>query len=337
MRRASLPALGALLLLAGCNRVQSALDPAADQSRSIHGMLLLMLWVCGIMYLLVLAFLAWALWRARGKLGRLAVGDAEAETDDRGIERAMGGWTVLVVAGLLLLITGSFLVDRSLAKAGPEPIRVKVTAQQWWWNVEYEDPDPSQRVTTANELHLPVNRPAEITLESTDVIHSFWVPSLHGKEDLIPGRTNQIQITPRRVGDYRGQCAEFCGLQHANMAIDVVVDTPVGFDAWKVRQRREAPPPMTAEQQRGQQIVVSGACSLCHTVQGTTAAGRTGPDLTHVASRKTIAAGALPYSKAALAGWIADPQGVKPGANMPIVGLKPADLQAVVAYLDTLK
>lgn len=337
MRRPPLLALAALLLLGGCNRVQSALDPAADQARSIHGMLLLMLWVCGIMYLLVLAFLAWALWRARGKLGRLAVGDAEAETDDRGIERAMGGWAALVVAGLLVLITGSFLVDRSLANAGPAPIRVKVTAQQWWWNVEYEDPDPSQRVTTANELHLPVNRPAEITLESTDVIHSFWVPSLHGKEDLIPGRTNQIQITPRRVGDYRGQCAEFCGLQHTNMAIDVVVDTPAGFDAWKVRQRREAPAPTTAQQQRGQQIVVSGACSLCHAVQGTSAGGRTGPDLTHVASRKTIAAGALPYSKASLAGWIADPQGVKPGANMPIVGLKPADLQAVVAYLDTLK
>ncbi len=337
MRPARISALAGLLLLAGCNRVQSALDPAADQARDIHGIFVLMLWVCGFMYLLVLAFLAWALWRARSRLGSLAVGEGQVEADDRGIEGAMGGWTALVVLGLLVLITGSFLVDRSLAKAGAAPIRVRITAQQWWWNIEYEDPDPSQRVTTANELHLPVNRPAEITLASNDVIHSFWVPNLHGKEDLIPGRTNTIQITPRRVGDFRGQCAEFCGLQHTNMAIDVVVDTPVGFDAWKVRQRAEAPAPMTAEQQRGQQIVVSGACSLCHAVQGTTAGGRSGPDLTHIASRKSIAAGALPYSKAALAAWIADPQGVKPGANMPITGLKPADLQAVVAYLDTLK
>ena len=329
----------AVCLLAGCNRVQSALDPAADQAKDIHGMLLLMLWICGVMYLLVLGFLAWALWRARGRTGVLAAsaGDPDAEVRDTTLLQALGGWTALVVLGLLTLITASFLVDRSLAKAAPAPIRVKVTAQQWWWNVEYEDPDSSQRVVTANELHLPVNRPAQITLQSTDVIHSFWVPNLHGKEDLIPGRTNQIQITPRRVGDYRGQCAEFCGLQHAHMAIDVVVDTQAGFDAWKVRQRQDAPEPTTPEQKLGQAVFQSNACSLCHAVQGTSANARVGPDLTHISSRKSLAAGSLPYSRAALASWISDPQSIKPGANMPVVGLKPADLNAVVAYLDSLK
>ncbi len=299
-------AIAICLLLAGCNRVQSVLDPAGDQAKDIHGMLVLMLWICGVMYLLVLGFLAWALWRARGRIGVLAQSqaDPDAEVRDRGLMQALGGWTVLMLLGLLTLITGSFLVDRSLARAAPAPIRIKITAQQWWWNVEYEDPDPSQRVTTANELHLPVNRPALITLESVDVIHSFWVPSLHGKEDLIPGRTNLIQITPRRVGDFRGQCAEFCGLQHAQMAFDVVVDTQAGFDAWKVRQRQDAPAPTTAEQMRGQAVFQSNACSLCHAIEGTSASGRVGPDLTHVASRKSLAAGALTYSRGSLAGLI---------------------------------
>jgi cytochrome c oxidase subunit 2 len=212
--RAAVAALAALAL-AGCNRVQTMLDPAADQARAIHGLWDLMLWVCGFMYLLVLAGLAWALWRARHRL----TGDAApsiTSPNDPAIDRTLVGWTALIVAGLVVLTTASFLVDRSLAKPGAPAVSVKVVANQWWWAIEYQDAaNPSQGFITANELHLPVGEPVQITLASNDVIHSFWVPNLHGKMDLIPGRSNVIRITPRREGLFRGQCAEFCGLQHA--------------------------------------------------------------------------------------------------------------------------
>lgn len=334
-RRAPAGALLALLL-AGCSGIQTPLDPAGDQARDIDLVWRTMLVVCGLMYLLVMAFLAWALWRARRApaADTPVTGETAAEP---ALRRGLAGWAALIAAGLVLLTTVSFLVDRSLAEAGPDPLRVKVTANQWWWQVEYEGALPSENVLTANELHLPVDRPAVIELRSNDVIHSFWVPNLAGKMDLIPGRTNYVAVTPRRIGAFRGQCAEFCGFQLAKMAFDVKVDDAAGFEAWTRRQIASAPDPVTPAAVTGKQLFGSKACVMCHRVQGTDAGGSTGPDLTHLMSRSHIAAGTLPNTRAALQAWIADPQGIKPGTKMPRVELTSSELNAVVAYLETLR
>jgi cytochrome c oxidase subunit II len=323
------------LALSACTGVQTMLDPAGDQARDIDGVWRTMLVVCGAMYVLVLGFLAWALWRARrsAAAGPPVTGHTASES---ALERGLAGWTALIVAGLVLLTTVSFLVDRSLAEIGPDPLRIKVTGNQWWWNVEYRGEGPSQTLTTANELHLPVDRPAVIELVANDVIHSFWVPNLSGKTDLIPGRTNYLAVTPRRVGRFRGQCAEFCGLEHAKMAFEVVVDSPATFEAWRSRQLASAAEPADALALQGRQLFAAKPCVMCHRVQGTEAGGTTGPDLTHLKSRGAIAAGTLPNTRGDLAAWIADPQGVKPGTAMPRVPLSPDELNAVVAYLETL-
>jgi cytochrome c oxidase subunit 2 len=190
---------------------------------------------------------------------------------------------------------------------------------------------------TANDIHLPVGVPVNITLVSNDVIHSFWVPSLAGKQDLIPGRQNDISITPTKTGIYRGQCAEYCGAQHAHMALVVNVDSYGDFLKWWQHQLQPAPAPTTALARAGYAYVTSRQCSSCHAIAGTPASATVGPDLTHLASRRTIAAGTMPMGEGNLYGWIADPQSIKPGSRMPIVGLEPAELHAVVAYLETLK
>ena len=198
-------------------------------------------------------------------------------------------------------------------------------------------PRRSRTVRTANEIHLPVGVRAQITLQSNDVIHSFWIPNLAGKQDLIPGRTTDIQLLPRHAGVFRGQCAEFCGVQHTNMAIDVVVEPVADFQRWYEHQLSTAPPPRTPLQLAGYEYVTTRECSSCHGIAGTPAGGQIGPDLTHLASRRTIAAGTLPMSRGNLYGWVADPQSQKPGNRMPTIGLKPDELHAIVAYLETLK
>jgi cytochrome c oxidase subunit 2 len=315
--------------------VQDVLAPAADQASRIGDLWNLMLAVCGVMYLLVIGFLAWAIWRARG---RLAGADPEVAPHDGRIETTLAGWAGLIVLGLLVLTTASFLIDRSLVRAAEPPLKIKATAHQWWWEIQYPDEaDPSRTVRTANELHLPAGRTAEVELHADDVIHSFWVPNLNGKIDLIPGRINRVLLTPRRIGLYRGQCAEFCGLQHAHMALDVTVESPQSFAAWREAQLKPAPEPATPTEIQGRDLFVKGACATCHAIAGTDAAGQVAPDLTHVAGRRHLAAGALPYSKGALAAWINDPQGIKPGSNMPMVDLEPAEANALVDYLDSLK
>jgi cytochrome c oxidase subunit 2 len=327
-----------LLLLAGCSGPQSMLDPAGDQAARTETLWRLMLAVCGIMYLLVLAFLAAAIWKARHRLAGPPLVQGQQSLHERPLLRALSGWMALTVAGLLVLTVGSFIVDRQLAMAeAGDALEIKVSGSQWWWKVEYEDPIAGRRFVTANELHLPVGRPARIELEAVDVIHSFWAPSLGGKQDLIPGRTNRLTLTPRRAGLFRGQCAEFCGLQHANMALDVTVESPEAFATWAEHQRQPAPPPGNPRLIHGRDVFVGSACASCHQIGGQAAMGQTGPDLTHLASRRSIAAGSRPYSRGALASWIADPQSLKPGNHMPYVATRPDDLNALVDYLDSLK
>jgi len=184
---------------------------------------------------------------------------------------------------------------------------------------------------------LPVGVPVRIRLRSNDVIHSFWVPSLTGKQDLIPGRESDVTVVPAKVGIYRGQCAEFCGTQHAHMAFVVNVDSYADFLKWWHHQLEEAPAPTTPLVQAGYNYVTGRQCSMCHNISGTPASGQVGPDLTHLASRRTIGAGTMPMSKGNLYGWVEDPQSIKPGNHMPTIGLEPNDLHAVVAYLETLK
>jgi cytochrome c oxidase subunit 2 len=208
---------------------------------------------------------------------------------------------------------------------------------QWWWQVVYRDAQADRMVITANELHVPVGKPVKLVLTSRDVIHSFWVPSLHGKTDLIPGKTNEITIQADAPGQYRGQCAEFCGYQHAKMGLVVVAEDEGSFRAWLEAQRRSAGEPASAEARRGREVFLRTSCVMCHTVRGTIAGATTGPDLTHLASRLTIAAGALPRSRGNLQGWVANPQSVKPGVLMPATSLPSEDLQALVTWLEELE
>ena len=315
-------------LLAACNTVQSALAPVADESRAIERVWDLMLWICGPMYALVLLALGYALWRNRG--------NGHGRAGDRALWFGLLGFSVLT-AGLLTVLTAqSYVQDRRLHAPVVDPVNVRITAKQWWWQVEYLDADPSRQFTTANELHLPVDRPARIELASADVIHSLWIPVLNGKEDLIPGHANTITMTPRKVGRYRGQCAEFCGLQHANMALDVQVDDAAAFAAWQAHQRMPAPAPTTPAAIAGRNDFNALACALCHAIGGTPAGGVVGPNLTHLASRRTLAAGALPLDRGTLETWIIDPQRHKPGTNMPAVPLQPQQLSDITDYLMTL-
>ena len=314
------------LLVAACERPQSALMPRADQAEAIDRVWQVMAWTCTALYLLVLVALAWAIVR-RGRTAR-----REGIAADGRLQTPLVAWCVFIVAVLSVFVTLSFLEDRRL-RGRDSDLEVRITAKQWWWQVEYLDDDPTRQFVTANELYLPRDRTARIELRSADVIHSFWVPALGGKEDLIPGRTNAVYTTPRHEGVYRGQCAEFCGLQHAHMALDVVVRDAAEFARWRAGQMRTAAAPVSARAAHGRDVFEQRACASCHAIRGTNAGGRTGPDLTHVATRRSFAAGRLPVNSSAMAQWIADPQHFKPGNQMPAVPLARDDLTALVEYL----
>jgi cytochrome c oxidase subunit 2 len=313
------------------NALQSALEAAGPQAARIGQLWWMFLAVCTAVYVLVLAFLGAALLRGRRPA-------SAARTSDRGLTRAVATATGATVITLFILLVASVGTGKALSVQGdPGALYIKVTGHQWWWQVQYQDPSPDQQFETANEIHIPVGRPVVFMLTSTDVIHSFWVPSLHGKMDLIPTHQNTIWMRADRAGAYRGQCAEFCGLQHANMGLLVVAEAPAEFEAWRRAQVAPSRVPDTAEQIQGKAAFTGLPCALCHTIRGTPAGGRTGPDLTHLATRRTIAAGALPNTRGHLAGWIVDPQAVKPGNAMPSSLLEPDDLQALVSYLGSLQ
>jgi len=307
--------------------IQSAAGNDGQQSALVSGLFSIFLIVTAIVYVAVILFLLWAVFRRR-----------RGESREGALRSILVGWvgvTAMILAGLTI---ATWLYDRELAFAANTPaLEIEITANQWWWDVRYADDEASDIFRTANELHLPVGVPAHITLRSNDVIHSFWVPNLAGKQDMIPGRENDISITPLREGVYRSQCAEFCGLQHARMALDVTVESRQAFAAWRAAQLRPAAAPPNRLAQLGQAIVTGRQCSSCHTVAGTSASGQVAPDLTHFASRRTIAAGTLMMNRANIAAWIADPQAPKPGNNMPKVTLNAEELRAVTAYLESLR
>lgn len=310
--------------------IQSALHPAGIQAARIDHLWWLMFTVCAVVWIAVAGGALIAVWRGRR--------GANAEASPRTIARSVGTALAISVVALLVLLTASVVTGRAVGSLRrSDALRVKVTGYQWWWAVQYLNPNPSKLVTTANELHIPVGRPVGIELAAGDVIHSLWIPSLQGKRDLIPGRQTEVWIEADRPGVYRGQCAEFCGAQHAHMALVVVAEPESRFQGWLDAQREPAPAPTTASAQRGLEVFESGPCAMCHSIEGTSAGGHTAPDLTHVASRSTLAAGTLPNTRGYLAGWITDPQHIKAGSNMPATGVSPEDLQSLLDYLETLR
>ena len=317
--------------------LHDALDAMGPQSANFVGLWHIFLAVCTVVFGAVLAALLLALRRAP----RI---DVPVPPDLRTVNQPEPGprrsVTVAVTASVLLLLAllvASVFTDRAMARLSlADAVQIEVTGHQWWWSVKYLG-DPTETFVTANEIHVPVGRPVIVQLKSEDVIHSLWVPSLAGKKDLIPGRTAVMSFRADQPGVYRGQCAEFCGLQHTFMAFNVQAEPPAQFEAWRKAQIAAAPPPGEAQAVRGQAVFQAASCAMCHSVAGTIAGGKHAPDLSHIASRQTLAAGTLPNSPANLAAWIVDPQRIKPGSSMPPTPLATEDLAALVAYLETLK
>jgi cytochrome c oxidase subunit 2 len=328
----------------GCSARQAVLNPAGPPAESISNLWWLM-FACLIgIFVLVLGALALALVKSHRRQRRAPTAPpAASEAIDPGTERRLTrgvavatGATVVL---LLVLLVASVLTGRSISplSAGEDALEVEVVGHQWWWEFQYPSPDPQQIAATANELHIPAGRPVKIRGTSRDVIHGFWVPSLNGKVDLIPGRYADLWIQADEPGTYRGQCAEFCGQQHAHMAFLVIAQPPEEFEAWLAAQRRPAAPPDTPQEMRGQQVFLSSTCPLCHSIAGTEAGSRIGPDLTHLASRRTLGAVTLPNTPEGLARWIHDPQAPKPGNRMPASPMSDEDRAALVAWLQELR
>jgi len=315
---------------------QSALESSGPQAARIERLWWFAFIIASVVYVTTMGALWWAARRARRReLRGEHVDETEAEPRmTRGVTWA----TAATIVILLVFLVTDLSVGRTLSPVPDKhPLTVEVTGHQWWWEVSYADTSAHGRFTTANEIHVPVGRPVLFVLHSQDVIHSIWVPNLAGKKDLIPGYTQSWWFQADTAGLYRGQCAEFCGLQHAKMAFHVVAESPERYARWVSRQQQPAVSSTDSVASRGRELFLTGSCAMCHSIEGTSAGSHVGPDLTHVASRRTIAAGTLPNTRGALAGWIVDPQRIKPGTHMPPNHLKPQDLDALLTYLQSLE
>ena len=312
--------------------------PAGAQAQAIFGMWQWLLPICTVVFVAVIAALIVALRRAPRADETTAPDLTSLWQREPKIARIVWAAVGISAVLLLLLLAQSVFTDRALAALPlADALHIQLTGYQWWWNAHYDDPEPARVFDTANEVHVPVGRPVIVTLIGADVIHSFWVPSLHGKKDLIPGRPQTISFRADRPGVYLGPCAEYCGYQHAHMILYVVADPPADYERWAAQQRAPAPAPATQAAQRGQTLFQERSCAMCHAVNGTPAQGRHAPDLTHVASRMTIAAGALQNTAPNREAWMLDPQHFKPGVKMPAENLQPDEVAAIGAYLATLR
>jgi cytochrome c oxidase subunit II len=339
----------ACVSLSACTGLQSALDPAGPQSLRTSKLWWLFFWVCAAVYVITVAVALVAFYRARQK-------DVSSETEtardvtepplltpdattERSMTRVVVGATIVTTVILFVFLVASFSVGRSLSARleNNNKVTIELTGHQWWWEARYWDASAQNIFTTANEIHIPVGEPVTVQLKSQDVIHSFWVPNLTGKKDLIPGKVATLWLRADKPGLYRGQCAEYCGMQHAHMALYVVAEAPEQFNAWLAQQRGASVQPANESQQHGQQVFLHATCVMCHTIQGTIANSHIGPDLTHVGSRLSIAAGTLQNTRDHLANWVVDSQTIKPGNRMPPNNLPANDLQALLDYLQSLK
>jgi cytochrome c oxidase subunit 2 len=309
--------------------VQSVLAPAGTDARTIAALWWVLFWTTTAVTSAVLVWWALAIWRATRD---------SPPAPERRLIVAVVGASVASLAVLVALLGTSVAAERKLQDLpASDPIAVEITGHRWWWEVHYWPDDPVRRVVTANELHVPVGREVRLRLSSADVIHSFWVPAADGKVDLVPGRDNTLRFRIDQPGTWLGQCAEFCGLQHAYMRLPLVAQDSTSFEDWLRTERAGGAAPGTADAAKGRAIFESAACVLCHTVGGTDARGRVGPDLTHIGRRLYIAAGVRRHSADTMQEWIRDPQRVKPGNEMPVVPLSDEDVRLVTAYMEALR
>ena len=323
---------GALLgvWLAGCHGPQSALAPAGRAAEHIADLFWWMVAGAAVIWLVVVS---------------IAIYVIRIRPEPQGQRLApwfiIGGGAILPTITLAVLLTyGLAMIPDLLMPPPGEHLKIAVSGEQWWWRVRYLSPngEAGGSVELANEIRLPAGAPVTFELESPDVIHAFWIPSLGGKIDMVPGRTNRLTLEPTQTGVFRGVCAEYCGTSHALMALDVVVLENHDYTAWLQRQREPAQVPVQPEALHGQEVFIANGCGACHTIRGTPADGVVGPDLTHVGSRMSLGAGTLPNDLESLVRWLAHTESVKPGVHMPAFGmLPPEDLKALAIYLDGLK
>jgi len=312
------------------NAGQSSVHPASHAAHEIATLWWVMMIASWIGFAVVVFLLSLGWWRRNRPNLPFGGGDRAATAWIVGL----GVGVPVVLLSVLFVWADIFVINSTAApKRGTTRLTVDVIGHQWWWEARY----PGSGVVTANEIHIPAGTRVRAVVTTDDVIHSFWVPELNRKIDMIPGRRSSILLDAEHPGVYRGQCAEFCGLQHANMSFLVYADPPARFRAWLDRERKPAASAGADLAQQGERALIAGPCAQCHQIRGTSADGQVGPDLTHVASRSTLAAATIPNTPDELTRWISDPQHVKPGNRMPDVPLSPGELRAIVAYLRTLR
>lgn len=317
---------GLLWVVSGCANAPSTLQPQGPAAAKVTTLWWVLFIVATIVFVIVMGLLAYALWRPRRRA-----------QDDGGMGSGrffigVGGVLVpaIVLVGVMIYTVG---VQNAISTPSDPAFTVQIIGHQWWWEVHY----PGQGFTTANEVHIPVGQPVLLKLTAADVIHSFWAPQLQVKMDLLPGQTNTTWVMADRPGAYQVQCAEFCGLQHAHMRLLIVAEPANQVTAWVANQQSVPAQPSDPLLFQGQQIFLGSACVYCHTIRGTVASGQIGPDLTHIASRRTIGAGLLHNNIGTLSGWTVNAQALKPGNQMPPMYLDAPSLRALVAYLESLQ
>jgi cytochrome c oxidase subunit 2 len=311
---------------AGCGGGHSFLDAKGSEADRIASVWWLMFGLAAAVYVVVAGFIVYAATRGRRRSSE------SSRLDEQRFIWIGGVLAPLVILAILAVVTVD--TTSALRNASPHELKIDVVGKLWWWQVEY----PGTDVVTANEIHIPRGTPIDFHLTSDNVIHSFWVPQLAGKMDTIPGQPNDLRFTADTVGTYRGQCAEFCGLQHAHMGIAVVVDTPPDFGRWLARREATSLEPASEEAATGQLVFEREACAGCHTIRGTSAQGHVGPDLTDVGSRARIGAETLLNTPENMRAWIRDAQHFKPGISMPSFhSLSNSDVAALATYLESLK
>lgn len=329
-----IPALAAALLLAGCEGPQNYLSsggPAAERLADLGWFVLI---VFSVVTVAVWLLILWIGLRRRGSLDtHLPVDNVQGQSF-----MLVGGFAIPVaILTLIFIVTLQTMTAFPMAQAGASSPDIRVTGQQWWFSAQYLEAG-MPILNSPTEIHIPVGEPVDLELVTRDVIHSFWIPKLHGKVDLIPGHPNHIRIQADEPGVYAGQCAEYCGVQHAHMRLFVVAQSLDEYEAWVAHQQRPAAEPVSQQARRGRDLFMSQACVLCHTIRGTPARGNIGPELTHLASRKRIAGGMLENNTANLSAWVIHAQSLKPGARMPSLGaFDGEELRAVVSYLQGLE
>ncbi len=325
---ALLPAI--LAIAAGCSASdpQNTFAPSGDVAKEINDLFFPIGWLTVVIFFLVEGLLIYILIRFRHRPG------AALPKQTHGNTRLELAWTAAPAALMAVIAIPVVMTIFSIAEPpkGEKTLNVTVTASQWFWNYEYSD----LGVVTSNEMHIPLDTPVVLTLKSNDVIHSFWVPKLGGKLDIVPGHTNTMWFNATEPGNYSGQCVEYCGTSHALMRFRVIAESQADFDTWVQAQKQPATFPSDLSARGGQQKFLA-TCAVCHTVSGTDAKGQVGPNLTHLASRGTIAAGIMDRTDENLATWLRDPTAVKPGSLMPNLGLTDDEIKDLVTYLNTLK